>query len=354
MDFSNGILLNLVVLAIALLMILGAAELFTNGVEWLGQKLELSEGVIGSVLAAVGTALPETLIPIVAVCTAGTIDSHSQLTAAQMLEMRHEVGIGAIAGAPFMLCTLTMAVCGTAVWIFSRSGRRTAELNINTAVLTRDLSFFTAAYSVALVGTLARDLPLVRQIMAGMLIVTYLVYLKKTFAHEGEAGVAPEHLHFDGLLKVGTSLGVVIIQVLAGLAGILAGAYFFVEHISSLSTKVGVPGVVLAMIIAPIATELPEKFNSVIWARNSKDTLALGNITGALVFQSCFPVAFGLAFTPWNLGPGTIVSGVVAVSFALMYLFLIKKNILRFKHLMLGVVGYVSVVSWLLITHLTD
>lgn len=350
MEFSDGILLNAGVLIVALLVILGAAELFTNGVEWLGQKLGLSEGVVGSVLAAVGTALPETLIPIVAVCSAQS----AAADAAMHTSMRHEVGIGAIAGAPFMLCTLTMAVCGTAVWIFSKQGRRSADLAINTAVLSRDLSFFIFAYTFALLGTLATSIPSVRQIMAGVLIMTYVVYLKKTFAHEGEAGEAPEHLHFDGLLKVGTSFGVVIAQVIAGLLGILAGAYFFVEHITALSHTISVPPVILSMIIAPVATELPEKFNSVLWARNGKDTLALGNITGALVFQGCFPVAFGLAFTQWNLGLGTVLSGVVALCCACVYLFLIKKGKLNSLVLMCGAVFYIAVVSYLMITHLTD
>ena len=42
----------------SLLVILAGAELFTNGVEWIGEGFGLSEGVVGSVLAAVGTALP--------------------------------------------------------------------------------------------------------------------------------------------------------------------------------------------------------------------------------------------------------------------------------------------------------
>jgi cation:H+ antiporter len=53
--------------------------------------------------------------------------------------------------------------------------------------------------------------------------------------------------------------------------------------------------------LATIATELPEKANSIIWLREGKDTLALGNINGAMVFQSTIPIAFGLAFTSWHL-----------------------------------------------------
>lgn len=59
-------ILDLVILIFTLIFIVACSELFTNGIEWLGQRLQLSEGVVGSVLAAVGTALPETLIPVVA------------------------------------------------------------------------------------------------------------------------------------------------------------------------------------------------------------------------------------------------------------------------------------------------
>ena len=56
--------------------------------------------------------------------------------------------------------------------------------------------------------------------------------------------------------------------------------------------------VLLALVVAPIATELPEKFNSIIWVRQGKDTLAMGNITGAMVFQSAIPTVVALLFAP--------------------------------------------------------
>ena len=59
--------MELLVLALSFVIILLGAELFTNGIEWFGRKLELAEGAVGSVLAAVGTALPETMIPIIAI-----------------------------------------------------------------------------------------------------------------------------------------------------------------------------------------------------------------------------------------------------------------------------------------------
>jgi len=58
---------------------------------------------------------------------------------------------------------------------------------------------------------------------------------------------------------------------------------------------------VIALLIAPLATELPEKLNSVIWISRDKDTLALGNISGAMAFQGTLPVTLGILFTSWNL-----------------------------------------------------
>ena len=38
------------ILVIALIVILIGAELFTNGIEWVGRKLDLAEGAVGSCL----------------------------------------------------------------------------------------------------------------------------------------------------------------------------------------------------------------------------------------------------------------------------------------------------------------
>src|SRR5947208_12934592 len=97
-------------LGVALVVILLSAELFTNGVEWVGEAFGLSEGAVGSVLAAVGTALPETMLPLVAILL-----GHGG---------GEEIGTGAILGAPFMLTTLAMFVVGVSVLLFARGGRR--------------------------------------------------------------------------------------------------------------------------------------------------------------------------------------------------------------------------------------
>ena len=129
--------MDIVILVFALLIILLGAELFTNGIEWFGRKLELAEGAVGSVLAAVGTALPETLIPIIAILFATGASSHA-------------VGVGAILGAPFMLATLAMFVTGIAVLWQARTRPTGDVMKVDTGVLAHDMRYFAIAYAIAI------------------------------------------------------------------------------------------------------------------------------------------------------------------------------------------------------------
>ena len=122
-------------LGIMLVVILVAAELFTNALEHLGERLKISEGVTGSLFAAVGTALPETLVPLLAIA-GGTTDS----------AVNQEIGVGAILGAPLMLATLS--TCLMTVAILKSRGLR-GRITPERSGFTRDLNFFLCAFLIA-------------------------------------------------------------------------------------------------------------------------------------------------------------------------------------------------------------
>jgi cation:H+ antiporter len=137
----------------------------------------------------------------------------------------------------------------------------------------------------------------------------------------------------------------VVFQTLASLGVIIAGAHFFVDAVEHAAAGLGLPAGLIALILAPLATELPEKFNSIFWMRDGKDTLALGNVTGAMMFQSTVPVAFGVLFTPWNLAPLDLFAVVLALaSGGLVYLTLRLSGKLRAGRLMLGGLFYLAFV----------
>ncbi|MEW6623123.1 MAG: sodium:calcium antiporter [Bacillota bacterium] len=301
------------ILLISLGIILFGAEIFTNGIEWLGKKLGLAEGAVGSVLAAVGTALPETIIPIIAILFGSE-------------GMGSEIGIGAILGAPLMLVTLAFFMTGLACIIYRKKRVYFSRMNVNPLILERDLSFFIFVYTIALTASFIK-LPAVKLVIAGFLVLTYIFYVIITI-HSGAKmdkayDISP--CYFDknnpnpSLFRVG-------LQVLFALFLIVFGAKFFVNEIEKLSLLFGIPGFILALIIAPIATELPEKFNSIIWVSQGKDTLAMGNITGAMVFQSSLIPALGIILTPWNLSIKAVFSVILALAAAVILLIQLKRN----------------------------
>jgi cation:H+ antiporter len=293
--------LEWVELGAALVLILFSAELFTNGVEWIGEGFGLPEGAVGSVLAAVGTALPETILPLVAIWLGRSAGK--------------QIGIGAILGAPFMLSTLAMFVLGVAVLIFARGDRRSTDLHGDRRVLLQDLGYFLAMYTLALAAGLLH-VKRFNWALAVALVVGYVLYVKRHFASPGEeieereAASEVKPLYFrrwrrrlQGLAPENRGRPqpwVSITQTAVALVGIIGGARVFVIGVDNVASTFNIPPLALTLLLAPIATELPEKFNSVIWVRRRKDTLALGNLTGAMVFQSSFPVMVGLLLTEWR------------------------------------------------------
>ena len=292
----------------ALLVILAGCELFTNAIEWFGAKLNLSTGACGSVLAAVGTALPETLVPIVAFIKGG--------------EQAREIGTGGILGAPFMLSTLAFTVTAFGVLYYTRSGRReTAEMAVDSHVLSHDLGYFLIAYLAAVAASFL-PVPEAKWGVGAVLLLVYAYYVWLHFRTgtciADECEMVPLRIQPNAVVP---RLRYVSLQIVMALACIFVGAHLFVDHLSELAGIAGVSPLVLSIIITPIATELPEKFNSVLWVRDSKDTLAMGNITGAMVFQSTIPVTIGIIATPWVLDTAGLASGAIALlSGTLVYL----------------------------------
>ena len=289
--------MNVLLLILSFAVILAGALLFTNAVEWIGHRLKLGEGAVGSLLAAVGTAMPETLIAIVALLGAA--------------EGADDVAIGAIVGAPFLLATLAMGLVGLFAYLYRERREQGLKLNAHGPTLERDLLFFLLFFAVAL--ALAWGAPDALRIPVGIaVILAYPVYIRRTLR---SSGAVQDHATLDPLIferreerRLDPALPLCVIQLLVGLGAMVGGAHLFVEELLHIAESLGVEALVLALILAPLATELPEKVNSFFWVREGKDSLALGNITGAMVFQSTIPIGIGLIFTDWDLSTNAVIS----------------------------------------------
>jgi cation:H+ antiporter len=295
--------LSAVLLALSFAVILAGALLFTNAVEWIGHRLGMGEGAVGSLLAAVGTAMPETLIAIVALIGAK--------------EGSDQVAIGAIVGAPFLLGTLAMGLVGLFAYLYRDRRAQGLALDAHGPTLERDLIFFLIFFALSL--ALAWGAPTALRVpVAIVALLAYPLYIRRTLNHGGDV---QDHGTLDPLVferraeyRRNPSPLLSVIQLLVGLGAMVGGAHLFVEELLNIAESLGVEAVVLALILAPLATELPEKVNSFFWVREGKDALALGNITGAMVFQSTIPFGIGLLFTDWALSTNAALSIVLGLA----------------------------------------
>jgi len=321
-----------IILALSFAIILVGSELFTNGVEWAGHRLQIAEAAVGSLLAAVGTALPETFVPAVAL-----------LTVRESPAAHSAVGVGAIIGAPLMLSTVALFVMGIAALAYRRRRGRIA-LRVVREDARRDLAFFFPVFLLLVIAGTVEMGAVLRHILAVALLLVYASYTVVMLRLRRAAGAEVAHgLYFESIFR-GDPLEprgwAIAAQVIVGVGAILLGAIEFVGQIILFSAHANLNPGVLSLILSPLATELPEKYNSVVWIRQGKDHLALANITGAMVFQSCIPVALGLAFSPWHLTNPELLAGAIAlVSVVFLYINL-RDSELGMPTLMFGGAAY--------------
>jgi cation:H+ antiporter len=284
-----------------------ACEFFVNGVEWLGRKLSVGSTATGTILAAFGTALPESVVTFVAVAF-GKGDA------------QRELGVGAALGGPLALSTIAYATVGVTLLLSRQPLKRTGDVREQFRRLSRDqgwfLTIFLAKLAVGLVAFAFKP-------WLGILFLgAYALYFWKEMSRDDgdEVEDALEPLILAGKRKGEPPLSLSVLQTISALVVIFAASRVFVTQLDALGPALGLRPQLLALLLSPIATELPETMNAIIWVRQGKHRLALANISGAMMIQATVPTAFGLFWTPWLLDRALLLAGgVTALAVAVMF-----------------------------------
>ncbi len=305
------------ILTIALL--LGSAiviylscEYFVNSIEWVGRRLGIAQSAVGTVLAAFGTALPETVVTFVAVVF-GRDAAHK------------DIGVGAALGGPLALGTIAYAVVGL---MFILNRKKLGNILLSTADgarLSRDQAWFMGIFILKIsLGLVAFA---IKPWLGILFLLAYGAYIWGEMRKEDHADT---EVHDLEPLKfrphdAQPSLAWALFQTLVALVVIFISSQLFVSQLGAMAPWLGISPHLVALLLSPIATELPEILNAVIWVRQGKQTLALSNISGAMMIQATIPTALVLIFTPWMLDGALIWAGVVTMlSIAGLYLLLCK------------------------------
>ncbi len=293
-----------------------ACEWFLNAVEWLGLRLNVGRMAVGTLLAAVGTALPESVVTFIAV-----VFGHS--TASK------DIGVGAAMGGPLALSTIAYAVTGFVLITTRRRPRQDPPrdgsdqprgLAVDTRRLARDQTWFLAVFLVKVgLGLVAFS---VKPWLGILFFATYVVYFTRELGNKEGAGetegLGPLRLQPK---RATPSTPAVIAQTVGTLAVIFAASQLFVRQLEWAGPALGLSATVTALLLSPVATELPEVMNAILWVRQGKTDLALANISGAMMIQATVPSGLGILFTAWRFNAPLIAAG-ATTTIAIAYLLL--------------------------------
>ncbi len=267
-----------------------ACEFFVNGVEWVGHHFGVSRTAVGTVLAAFGTALPESVVTLVAVVFGKT-------------EAQRDIGVGAALGGPLALSTIAYAVVGLVFLLDPRHRLKKIAQEFSSRRLGTDQAWFLGVFVFKVgLGLIAFAW---KPWLGVLFLLAYGLYVWRELSRAGDAFDDVGDAGFEALKlrphAANPSTAWAVLQTGGALVVIFLSSQLFVHQLEAVGPWLGLSPQLVALLLSPIATELPEILNAVIWVRQGKTSLALGNISGAMMIQATVPSALGIFFTPWLL-----------------------------------------------------
>ena len=283
----------------AFVLVVVAADSFTNAVEWIDARTGLTSSAAGAVVAAVGSSLPESIVAVIALVL--------------LRDMRSQaIGIGTVIGAPFMLGTLIFSLMGILALMRAKRGGRSG-LAIPVAPMVFGASLFFATFALVLAASFVHHRT--AHIAAAVLVIvaygSYLYYHLRVV--EEEAETAPPRLRIAPKL-VEPPMPLVVLQLIAALMLTTLASRWLVAAMSQASIVFAIAPFIIALFVSPVATELPEAVSVVLWLRRGEDTLAMNNLLGAMMFQTSITCAIAMLATTWVLPPAAYVAGIAVLT----------------------------------------
>lgn len=313
-------MLHFILLLLCAVAIYVSCEWFVNAVEWLGKRLNVGTIAVGTILAAFGTALPESVVTFVAVVFGRG-------------EAAKDIGVGAALGGPLALATVAYGVTGLVMWSQRRARvpvpargallDRSPDQFGDTRKLARDQTWFLVIFVVKVaLGLVAFA---IKPWLGVLFFVAYAIYFWRELRadDDGQGAHELEPLKLQRT-RANPATWAVVLQTLVALGVIFAASQLFVHQLGVIGPMIGLPAAVTAVLLSPIATELPETMNAIIWVRQGKTRLALANISGAMMIQATVPSGLGLLFTPWRFDHALLASGLVTMA-AIGYLLVLLR-----------------------------
>ncbi|MBR1617764.1 hypothetical protein IJ670_06385 [bacterium] len=240
------VILHFVHILIYLLAIIFSCNLFTNAIEHLGANLKLNQNATGSILAVIGTTLPETVVPIVAILSAIFLNCN--------IKSHEQIAQGAILGSPFMLSCLGLFLLGIVLTVKKRK-----NLDLNFNMVLRDYKYFLICYCFAIFAFFAPTRE-IKSFIALFLGILYVIFVYRTLI---KCKNCTQQENLDPLIfsKMFAKFNInntflIYLQIIISITCLIVFAHLFLHEIVWFSDVFKISPFILSLIVTPFCNRI--------------------------------------------------------------------------------------------------
>jgi cation:H+ antiporter len=276
-----------------LVMIIVGSDWLVDGASGIARKYGISEFVIGMTIVGIGTSMPELVASVIS-----AIGGHG------------DMALGNVTGSN--ICNILLILGVTAL---------ISPVGYTRSNMRKDLPFAIAVSLFLLVVLyngfgLFGGAPGISRVDALSLLLIFAIFMIDSFksakdgADDDEASAAKP-----------MPMGKAILFVVLGLAGLIFGGQFFVDHTVSIAERFHVSEAFISITLMALGTSLPELATCVVAAMKGKNQLALGNVIGSNIFNISLIIGTSAAISPFEIQSiSTVDMSMVMVSIILLWL----------------------------------
>ncbi len=310
----------------AVLTVLGSL-LFTDAVELLAIRFNLTTSITGAVISPLLTSLPELFVFITAVFINGS-------------KAGENVGLGTVIGEPFMASTLIYPLLIIASLVGYLTKRRKDCVLHPGRELVLPFLVVTLLFPLVALPDLLSAIVL-RYVVGALLILFYFVYVAlSTKMGSRLSEIVDDVPHLTLLRLIKSERIALAFQLLVSVIMIAFGSRFLVSGVISLSRHLGVSAQAVSIVIVPSVAALPESLTGLIWAYRGRDTLAIASIVGEKVLYSTFYPGLAAFTVHVKLELCSLYCILVTVLISLLMLYYVYRGRVGFEAALIGLTGY--------------
>lgn len=275
-----------------LVMILFGSDWLVDGASGVARKYGISEFVIGMTIVGIGTSMPELVSSLIA-----AVGGHG------------DMALGNVTGSN--ICNILLILGVTAL---------ISPIGFTRSNIRKDIPF-AAFVSVFLLVILYNGFGLfdgvwgISRVDGLFLLLLFGIFMIDSF-RSSKSGVEDTPSDTRPM-----SIGKALLLIVVGLAGLILGGRFFVDHTVSIAERFHVSEAFISITLMAVGTSLPELATCVVAALKGKNQLALGNIIGSNVFNISLIIGVSAVISPFEIQSiSTIDMLMVIVSVVMLWL----------------------------------